>query len=74
MKTKYKYIHFVETRLLSQTSIYECRNNKSGETIAKIKWYSVWVQYCFFPEQFSVYNLGCLNDIANFMEQLKELR
>ena len=34
-----------------------------------IKWKSQWRQYCFFPESDTLYNAGCLNDIADFMKE-----
>lgn len=73
MKTRYKYIHFVETRKLPKTKVYACVNNNSNERIGLLKWHGAWRQYCFFPEFNTVYSLGCLNDIAEFMRQLREL-
>lgn len=73
MKQKYKHIRFVEIPNRPEAAVYDCINNTSGDPIGRVEWYPAWRQYCFFPGMYSVYSLGCLNDIADFMQQLKEL-
>ena len=69
----YKYIHFVEVEKKPKTSVWECRNNRSEDTLGRVKWYGPWRQYCFFPEPFAelVLNDGCMRDICHFMGQLR---
>jgi hypothetical protein len=73
MQTQYKYLTFVKTDTPNRkTSIWECKNSKSNTTLGIVKWYPSWRQYCYFPIIEAVYSSGCLDDISNFMNQLKE--
>ena len=72
MKTEYKYIHFVKVKGNPKTSIWICRNNKSNTDLGEVKWYGQWRQYCYFPDGMSVYNIDCLKDIIDFVNQLNK--
>jgi len=74
MKTDYRHIHFVQLSQKPKTSIWACCNNSSGGELGQIKWYGPWRQYCFFPESYCVFNVSCLDDIKDFIRQLKEGR
>ena len=74
MKTKYKFIQFIFVDKTEKTSIWNCYNLKSGDRIGRVKWYCTWRQYCFLPENETVYSRGCLCDINNFIEQLMDDR
>jgi len=39
----------------------------SGDCLALIKWYGSWRQYIVEPKQGTVFNEGCLSDIAAFL-------
>ena len=75
MKTKYKYIHFVETEeLVTNKKVWECRNNRTKDILSDILYYKPWKEYCFAPrEQGVIFNSGCLVDIADFIKQLNEV-
>jgi len=66
---QYKYINFVKIDLRGKikTSIWSCRNNKSGTELGQVKWYPPWRQYCYFPTIKATYNIECLNNIINFI-------
>ena len=70
----YKYIHFVKLEQKAKTSVWACCNNRSGSELGQIKWYGPWRQYCFFPEMEMVFSASCLEDINDFIEQLKRTR
>lgn len=67
MKTQYQYIHFVKVADKAKTSVWSCRNNKTGDELGEIRWYTGWRQYCYFPTVQAVYSAGCLKDIQDFM-------
>lgn len=73
MKTKDKYIEFNLIEQKPKTQVYAVRNIKSQLVIGLIKWHCAWRQYCFFPTHFSetVFSNGCLQDIIDFINQLK---
>jgi hypothetical protein len=77
MKIDYEYLHF--KRLMddsgkSKTTKWSCCNKKSGGELGIVKWYPGWRQYCYFPTVQAVYSVGCLKDIAEFIEQLMDNR
>ena len=75
MKTVYMYLVFVQIENPGKkTSIWECRNKNSQTVLGLIKWYVSWRQYCYFPVVQAVYSAGCLDDISQFINQLKEER
>lgn len=77
MKTKYKYIEMEKITLKDKkrkTDIYSVKSNSSAWELGQIKWFHSWRQYCFFPEFDTVFSRGCLDDIADFINQLMEER
>jgi len=74
MKTEYKWLHFRDISDLfpkRTTTVWICKNS-SGILLGSIKWFGKWRQYCFFPENDTVFNTGCMSDITDFINQLKE--
>jgi hypothetical protein len=72
-KTHYRYIYFVQIYSLSKkrkTMQWDCRGWHSDQSLGQVKWYGPWRQYCFFPGADTVFNVGCMNDICNFIGQL----
>jgi hypothetical protein len=71
MKTNYKYIafneHFTDSK---KTKLFVVVNKSSITGIGCIKWYAPWRQYCFFPNEGTVYSAGCLDDISDFIGSL----
>lgn len=74
MKTNYKYIHFVKVADKPKTTVWECMNSKHSEKLGIIKWYAPWRQYCYFSTVQAVYNIGCLNDITDFIASLNVIK
>lgn len=75
MKTRYEYIHFkldVTASKGRKTNIYAILSKSSNHILGYIKWYGAWRQYCFYPNGETVYNVGCLDDIKDFIKQLME--
>ena len=69
-----EYIHFVKKADKPKTSVWSCRNNRSGDELGEIKWYPAWRQYCYFPACPAVYSVDCLEEINNFIQRLQEER
>lgn len=75
LKTKYKYIHFVEAtgdnKTVNGKPAYQCKNNRTKSELAIILWYSPWKEYCFTQSaQGVIFNNSCLADVQHFIEQL----
>lgn len=71
MKTQYDFINFVKIEDKPKTSVWSCRNNHGGYELGQVKWYPAWRQYCFMFHDNTVFNIGCLKDIIDFIGQLK---
>jgi len=39
-----------------------------GCVIGRVKWYNSWRRYCFMPGEGTVFDAGCLREIAQFIE------
>ena len=71
VRTKYQYISFELVDKKPKTGVWACRNIHHGEVLGIIKWHPGWRQYCYFPSIQGVYSRGCLDDIGDFIEQLR---
>ena len=74
MRLRYKYVHFVKVDQKPKTSVWTCRNNRTGGELGRIHWYGAWCQYCYFPVAQVMYSKGCLADIGTFLAELAEER
>lgn len=75
MITEGQWINFQEFppssgRKLSIFSIL----TKQGISIGEVKWYGNWRQYCFFPDEDSIYDRKCMMEVINFINKLMEDR
>jgi hypothetical protein len=71
LKTKYKYISFVESN--HKGIAYDCINNRTKTVLAYIFYYKKWNEYCFSQaNQGMIFNDGCLLDVVNFIQQLNK--
>jgi hypothetical protein len=66
----YQFIHFMKIGEANKISKWSCRNNKSGDQLAEVRWYGAWRKYCFLPTCPAVYSAGCLADIQDFIRWL----
>lgn len=76
MKTEYKHIYFENISDLyakRKTETWTCYNN-SGVFLGTVEWNCGWRQYWLVFEDRCGFSLGCLNDAANFIEQLMAQR
>lgn len=71
IKADYEYLIFVEVETSGKTRKWNCHNKKSGTILGEVKWNGSWRQYCYFSIIQAVYSQGCLNDITDFIRQLK---
>lgn len=70
MKTDYKYIHFVEEFIgKRKTRTWSCRNLQSGACLGEVHFNPRWTQFCFFPQASTLYSIGCLENIIDFIRQ-----
>jgi len=65
----YEYIYFqIEPpQNKKKTRIWKCHNKSSGDVLGVAKWYGPWRQYCFYPNDGTIFNGGCLDNIKSFV-------
>ena len=66
LRTHYKHIYFEQRA----DKDWDCLNNKSNTLLGWISWYYSWKNYVFTGSTTSIFDAGCLRDIADFLEQL----
>jgi len=69
------YIEYMLTGQKPKTNVYTIFSKSSGDRLGEIKWYAPWRQYCFFPDEETIWFKGCLNEInfliKKFMDERK---
>lgn len=70
----YEYIPFVKQADKPKTSVWKCVSKSHGDVLGLVKWYGSWRQYCFFPVGSTVFNIGCMADISDFIQKAEAAR
>ena len=69
MNKSYLEFRLVDTK--PKTFVYSVNSKSTGFRLGIIMWYGTWRQYCFFPEESTIFSKGCLEEINNFIKSLK---
>jgi hypothetical protein len=51
------------------TKRWSVHNKITDARIGQISWYAGWRRYAFWPSEMTVFDFGCLNQIAEFIER-----
>jgi len=66
-----KYIKFTIIEEKPKTKVIEVTSKiRIYMKLGIIKWYPRWRQYTFFPEDGTIFNVECLNDIQSYIRGL----
>lgn len=66
-----KYIYFKKADVHNpKTWIVEVYAKDGDILLGKIKWYAQWRQYAFYPEEGTVFEKTCMNDISELTRRL----
>jgi hypothetical protein len=70
-KKKYFKIHRedIEGR---KTPIYHIETIDGTIYLGRIKWFPAWRKYCFFPEEDTIWDVKCLEEINKAIELAKK--
>jgi len=69
-----RYLKFKLVEQKEKTQVWEILSKTHDYRLGIIKWYGSWRQYCFFPEPGTVFNTDCMEDIQDFIVDLKTER
>jgi hypothetical protein len=70
MQDKKSFLKIVEVGLTSsgKTKIFNVRT-QDDRHLGSILWHAPWRRYCFYPVENTLFDYGCMNQIAEFIEQ-----
>ena len=70
-----EYKHFVINELPKpkgrKTPVYSIVSKSGNNELGQIRWYGPWRQYCFYPNEKTIWSTGCQEGIIDFIKQLK---
>lgn len=69
-----KYLEFSLIEEKVKTKVVGVWSRKSSNRLGLIKWYGAWRQYAFFPEDNTIFNVECLNDIQIHIKGMMDER
>ena len=69
-----RYLRFELSEELPKTKVWCIFSKTSNGYLGNIKWFSRWRQYCFYPNNETIFNSECLDDIKNFLKDKMDSR
>lgn len=73
MPSRSEYLKFVDVDAgARKTRVVEVRSERSNAHLGTIAWYSHWRQYTFSPQPETIFNTGCLEEIANELVRMTQ--
>lgn len=67
--SKYLDFSWLGQSSTGRTQRWTVDGKRSGDILGVVEWYGPWRQYVFAPDPDTVFNLGCLLDIADFVAE-----
>lgn len=74
MESEYLRFDLLGDSPSGKTKRYDVVSKNHGTTLATIAWYGAWRQYVLYPQPSTIWNKGCLSDVAKFLEGLMDAR
>ena len=68
----YLTFELIEQKL--KTMVYLVKSSFNGEVLGSISWHWAWRRYVFYPVDNTVFDLSCLREIREFVDNLMEER
>lgn len=68
MKTKYKFIEFIE----KANGGYEIWNHRYKENLGSLHFHIEWNEWELHPDSYTAWSGSCLIDVLDFIKQLKD--
>ena len=72
LESEFIYVEKVELPK-RKTPIYKLFSMSNHDIkLGEIKWFGAWRQYCFYPEENTIFDRKCLTYINNFLEEVNK--
>lgn len=65
-----KYLEFRVIRDTGKTKVVSVDSKRQGSQLGVISWYGPWRQYVIFPNDDTLWNKGCLEDVNAYIDSL----
>lgn len=69
-----RYLEFDKIGCTGKTDVWNVLSRSQGSVLGKIKWFSQWRQYCFWPSPNTIFNPECMADISKLIKELMDRR
>lgn len=70
-----EYLTFAERNSSSgKTTVVTIFSAHTGHVLGEIKWFGRWRRYAFYPEPGTIWDVGCLETINEYVDALMESR
>jgi len=68
------YLTFVRCDVPGRkTPVFEVQPVTDSARLGAVKWYAPWRRYCFYPAPDTIFDAGCLDELAAFIaERMRE--
>ena len=72
--TDSQHLRFIKTgdSASGKTERWDVESKSQGTVLAVANWYGPWRQYVMYPQPGTLFNCGCLDDIAAFLKELNK--
>lgn len=71
MEIESEYLSFIEDdHYKGKTKRITILSKRHCSVLGEIKWYGAWRQYTFWPDQGTIWNTQCLEDVQNYIRAL----
>jgi len=70
-----KYVLFVVgEKGRRRTEVWKIISKSNNDLLGELRWHAPWRQYCFYPATYTVWSIGCLEDVLAFIMGMKTRR
>jgi hypothetical protein len=69
-----RFIHIENTEPREGKPAYFVVNSKSGKKLGTVEWYRYWGRYVLTPLADTVWDVGCLESIIKFINNITTLK
>jgi hypothetical protein len=69
---RFIHVNFTLKEMKGKTKVWTCRSNYNDHILGEVAWYAPWRKYCFFPNENTLFDHLCLNEIHFFVSSVNQ--